>query len=160
MPILVHLRASQLQGLMRKRIASINEAPIRPDERRIAVPEGQQPAYNSWLAEQVGRMREEHGWCWDAMMRVMLESLQQFVCNLPAGREGGRHVHPTRQQLRAGPREHLVQACRPCIDLLHFMPGCQGTWLELTQVCGILHPRLQGVGGSEFPLGGGNQPAY
>lgn len=42
------------QGLMRKRIASINEAPIRPEERRIAVPEGQQVVYNSWLAEQVG----------------------------------------------------------------------------------------------------------
>ncbi|PRW60669.1 histidine kinase [Chlorella sorokiniana] len=40
------------QGLMRKRIASINEAPIRAEERRIAVPEGKQVTYNSWLAEQ------------------------------------------------------------------------------------------------------------
>lgn len=43
-----------MQGLMRKRIACINEAPIRPEERRIAVPEGQQVVYNSWLTEQVG----------------------------------------------------------------------------------------------------------
>lgn len=42
-----------LQGLMRKRIACINEAPIRPEERRIAVHEGQQVVHNAWLAEQV-----------------------------------------------------------------------------------------------------------
>ncbi|KAI7843266.1 hypothetical protein COHA_003099 [Chlorella ohadii] len=45
-------RAYGNEGLMRKRIACINEAPIRPEERRIAVPEGQQVVYNSWLAEQ------------------------------------------------------------------------------------------------------------
>ena len=39
---------------MRKRIASINEAPIAPEQRRIAVPAGQEVTYNSWLAEQVG----------------------------------------------------------------------------------------------------------
>ncbi|KAL4434163.1 hypothetical protein ABPG75_000604 [Micractinium tetrahymenae] len=39
-------------GLMRKRIASINEAPIREEERRIAVPEGQDVTYNTWLADQ------------------------------------------------------------------------------------------------------------
>ena len=40
-----------LQGLMRKRVASINEAPIAEGERRIAVPN---PSYNTWLADQVG----------------------------------------------------------------------------------------------------------
>ena len=40
------------RGLMRKRIASINEAPIAPDQRRIAVPEGQQPRFNTWLGDQ------------------------------------------------------------------------------------------------------------
>ena len=44
-----------IQGLMRKRIASINEAPIRPEERRIAVPEGQAVMYNSWLEEQASQ---------------------------------------------------------------------------------------------------------
>eukprot|EP00879_Flechtneria_rotunda_P004174 GHRR01004422.1.p1 GENE.GHRR01004422.1~~GHRR01004422.1.p1 ORF type:complete len:188 (+),score=36.68 GHRR01004422.1:546-1109(+) len=39
-------------GLMRKRIASINEAPIRPEERRIAVDEGCSPPPNNWLEEQ------------------------------------------------------------------------------------------------------------
>lgn len=39
------------QGLMRKRIASINEAPIAEGERRIAV---DSPTRNTWLAEQVG----------------------------------------------------------------------------------------------------------
>lgn len=37
------------QGLMRKRIASINEAPIAEGERRIAVEE---PTHNTWLADQ------------------------------------------------------------------------------------------------------------
>ena len=41
---------ARMQGLMRKRIASINEAPIAESERRIAVDE---PAYNTWLADQV-----------------------------------------------------------------------------------------------------------
>ena len=41
-----------VQGLMRKRIASVNEAPIAEGDRRIAVPD---PAYNTWLADQVGR---------------------------------------------------------------------------------------------------------
>jgi hypothetical protein len=36
---------------MRKRIASINEAPISADERRIAV-EDDQVQHNSWLTEQ------------------------------------------------------------------------------------------------------------
>ncbi|EFN57829.1 hypothetical protein CHLNCDRAFT_143246 [Chlorella variabilis] len=36
-------------GLMRKRIASINEAPIAEGERRIAV---DSPTRNTWLAEQ------------------------------------------------------------------------------------------------------------
>lgn len=39
---------------MRKRIASINEAPIRQEERRISVPEGGEAAYNTWLADQAG----------------------------------------------------------------------------------------------------------
>lgn len=39
---------------MRKRIACINEAPISPEERRISLPGGAAPAYNTWLAEQVG----------------------------------------------------------------------------------------------------------
>lgn len=36
---------------MRKRIASINEAPIQPQERRIAV-EDSDVVHNSWLTEQ------------------------------------------------------------------------------------------------------------
>jgi hypothetical protein len=39
-------------GLMRKRIASINEAPISPQQRRIAVEPQVSPVHNSWLAEQ------------------------------------------------------------------------------------------------------------
>ena len=37
---------------MRKRIASINEAKIEASERRIAVPEGEEVAHNSWITEQ------------------------------------------------------------------------------------------------------------
>uniref|UniRef100_A0A7S0XGF5 Uncharacterized protein n=1 Tax=Mantoniella antarctica TaxID=81844 RepID=A0A7S0XGF5_9CHLO len=40
------------KGYMRKRIASINEAPIDESERRISVPEGAEVAHNSWLTEQ------------------------------------------------------------------------------------------------------------
>lgn len=43
---------SLVQGLMRKRVASINEAPIREEERRIAMPAGGEAAYNTWLADQ------------------------------------------------------------------------------------------------------------
>ncbi|WIA08188.1 hypothetical protein OEZ85_007641 [Tetradesmus obliquus] len=39
------------EGLMRKRIASINESKIREDQRRIAVDEGA-VVHNSWLQEQ------------------------------------------------------------------------------------------------------------
>jgi len=44
-------------GYMRKRIASINEAPIAESERRISLPPGPEgaagePTYNSWLTEQ------------------------------------------------------------------------------------------------------------
>ena len=39
-------------GLMRKRVACINEAPIQPHERRIAVDDGSEPPPNRWLAEQ------------------------------------------------------------------------------------------------------------
>jgi len=37
---------------MRKRVASINEAPIDASERRISLPEGAEPVYNSWITEQ------------------------------------------------------------------------------------------------------------
>lgn len=40
------------KGYMRKRIASINEAPIHESERRISVPEGAEVKRNSWLTEQ------------------------------------------------------------------------------------------------------------
>lgn len=40
------------QGLMRKRVASINEAPIAADQRRVALPDGNPPLHNAWLAEQ------------------------------------------------------------------------------------------------------------
>ena len=40
------------KGYMRKRIASINEAKIEASERRIAVPEGEEVAHNSWITEQ------------------------------------------------------------------------------------------------------------
>eukprot|EP00878_Enallax_costatus_P028515 GHUV01030804.1.p2 GENE.GHUV01030804.1~~GHUV01030804.1.p2 ORF type:complete len:153 (+),score=30.77 GHUV01030804.1:489-947(+) len=39
------------EGLMRKRIACINEAPIQPHERRIAV-DDDKGVHNSWLTEQ------------------------------------------------------------------------------------------------------------
>ena len=42
------------QGLMRKRVAAINEAPIAESERRVAVEGGGPPVLNMWLAEQVG----------------------------------------------------------------------------------------------------------
>ena len=37
---------------MRKRVTSINEAPIATADRRIAVEGGAQPVRNAWLAEQ------------------------------------------------------------------------------------------------------------
>ena len=37
---------------MRKRIASINEAPIDESQRRISVPEGEEVKYNSWVTDQ------------------------------------------------------------------------------------------------------------
>ncbi|GAB4816771.1 hypothetical protein N2152v2_003817 [Parachlorella kessleri] len=40
------------EGLMRKRVTSINEAPIAAADRRIAVDGGAQPVRNAWLAEQ------------------------------------------------------------------------------------------------------------
>lgn len=40
------------KGYMRKRIASINEAPIAESQRRISLPEGTEPTHNSWLTEQ------------------------------------------------------------------------------------------------------------
>ena len=43
-----------VQGLMRKRVAAINEAPIAENERRVAVEGGGPPVLNTWLAEQVG----------------------------------------------------------------------------------------------------------
>lgn len=46
---------------MRKRIASINEAPIREQERRISVPQGQDVAYNTWLADQAGAAEKGAG---------------------------------------------------------------------------------------------------
>ena len=50
------------QGLMRKRVASINEAPITEGQRRIAVPN---PVYNTWLADQVGACSAAGaGWEW------------------------------------------------------------------------------------------------
>jgi hypothetical protein len=48
LPLLLFLKA----GLMRKRIASINEAPIQPSERRIAVDPPAAAAVNTWLAQQ------------------------------------------------------------------------------------------------------------
>jgi hypothetical protein len=48
MMILVPLQA----GLMRKRIACINEAPIQPSQRRIAVDPPGAAAVNTWLAQQ------------------------------------------------------------------------------------------------------------
>jgi nuclear transport factor 2 (NTF2) superfamily protein len=39
-------------GLMRKRVASINESPIADADRRIAVEGGGPPLRNNWLAEQ------------------------------------------------------------------------------------------------------------
>jgi hypothetical protein len=39
-------------GLMRKRIASINEAPIQPDQRRVAVEPPSSAPVNTWLAQQ------------------------------------------------------------------------------------------------------------
>ena len=40
------------QGLMRKRVASINEAPIGAGQRRLAVPPGEAPLHNTWLEAQ------------------------------------------------------------------------------------------------------------
>lgn len=37
---------------MRKRVASINEAPISEQDRRIAVEGGSTPLRNDWLSEQ------------------------------------------------------------------------------------------------------------
>ena len=39
-------------GYMRKRIASINEAPIQESERRISLPPEQEVTHNSWITEQ------------------------------------------------------------------------------------------------------------
>lgn len=39
-------------GYMRKRIASINEAPIDESERRISVPPGTEATHNSWITDQ------------------------------------------------------------------------------------------------------------
>lgn len=46
------------EGLMRKRIACINEAPIQPHERRIAV-DDDKVVHNAWLTEQ--GLAERHG---------------------------------------------------------------------------------------------------
>ena len=51
----VHARCADAQGFMRKRVASINEAPILESERRIAVPA---PLHNAWLADQGVRLGE------------------------------------------------------------------------------------------------------
>lgn len=40
------------KGYMRKRIASINEAPIAESQRRISSADGAEPKYNSWITEQ------------------------------------------------------------------------------------------------------------
>ena len=99
-----------MQGLMRKRIASINEAPIQPEERRIAVPPGQQPRRNSWLAEQARQRGRTQGAGWSRGLRGLP----------PAGRACGSlclrgRATPAADACRKLPPLCSTAACPPAV---------------------------------------------